>query len=132
MRSKHWWMANVQRIIKEYPELRQRKDEAQKQSTTAAYSADPRGGGTGRTTEMAALRSLAPEEERCLTAVDLALADADIRGPEIRRYVQLHYWRGIKTGDVADIMHVAPCTCVRWNQWLVRKVAQILGLYAKH
>ena len=64
VRTHHWWMANIQRTIRAYPDLRARKDAMQAQSVTASYSADPRGGGTGRTTELAALRGLAPGEEQ--------------------------------------------------------------------
>lgn len=122
-------MVNVQRIIRAYPELRKRKDAAQIQSTTASYSAQPRGGGAGRSTEMAALRGLEPEEERYLDAINLALDDADLRGPEIRKLVQLHYWRGYTMQATATVLHVTRITASRYNGWICRKVASNLGLY---
>lgn len=131
MHSKYWWMANVQRIIRAYPELRERKDATQQQSTTASYSAQPRGSGAGRTTEMAALRGLEPEEERYMDAILMALDYADLRGPEIRRLVQLHYWRGYSMQATANTLHVTMVTASRWNGWICRKVAALLGLYVE-
>ena len=122
-------MVNVQRIIRAYPELRRRKDAAQLQSTTASYSAQPRGGGAGRSTEMAALRGLEPEEERYLDAVLLALDEADLKGTEIRKLVQLHYWKGYTMQATATVLHVTRITASRYNGWICRKVASILGLY---
>lgn len=124
-------MANVQRTIRAYPELRERKDAIQAQSVTAAYSSEPRGGSAGRSTEQAALRGLAPAEEAALNAVDLALAEADLKGPEIRKFVQMHYWQGATMEHTAYWLNVSRQTVIYWNRMLTRRVASLLGLYRK-
>ena len=129
MRTHHWWMANIQRTIRAYPDLRARKDAAQAQSVTASYSADPRGGGAGRTTEQAALRGLAPGEEQAIDAIERALADADLKEQEIRKFVQLHYWQGHTMLMISRRMNVSVRTLSRWNGWICRRIAANLGLY---
>ena len=129
MRTHHWWMANIQRTIRAYPDLRARKDAMQPQSVTASYSADPRGGGAGRSTEQAALRWLAPGEEQALDAVEKALDDADTRTREIREFIKMHYWRGYTMTAVSVRMCVSVGTLTNWNGWVCRRVAANLGLY---
>ena len=132
MNSKYWWMINVHRTIRAYPELRMRKDDTQRQSIIASYSSDPHGGsGAKRNTEMAALRGLAPAEEAALDAIEQSLAEADLRSPEIRRMVKLHYWDGWTMEQIARSMHVSRETVIRWNGWIVRKIAARMGLYVK-
>lgn len=80
---------------------------------------------------MAALRGLEPEEERYLDAINLALDDADLRGPEIRKFVQLHYWKGYTVPQSAIWINVSDRTAARMNGWICRKVASLIGLYTE-
>lgn len=72
---RHWWRPNVERALRVYPYLKAAKQAAQAQSVTPSYSGMPRGGGTSRSTENAALRHFSPQEEKLLDAVDRAIAE---------------------------------------------------------
>ena len=67
-----WWRRVAVDMIRQYPELRKRKDEMQKVRITASFKPARRGSGAGRATEAAALRQLEPAEERIIDAVELA------------------------------------------------------------
>ena len=70
-----WWRPNVGRALRIYPYLKAAKQAAQAQSVTPSYSGMPRGGGSSRSTENAALRHFSAQEEKLLSAVDRAIEE---------------------------------------------------------
>ena len=70
---KYWWRPNVERAIREYPDLRRRLNALQSSSVTPSYNQSPGRSGINRKTENCALRMLSPQEQRWVDAVEKAL-----------------------------------------------------------
>ncbi len=88
---RHWWYRVVVNAIRQYPELKQKKNDLQKINVTPAYAPTIRGSETGRTTETAALKQLPPAEEMWVDAVELAMEEV-LRhrdGKEVMAVVEL-------------------------------------------
>lgn len=131
MKYKNWWRFNVIRIVREYPNLRDKKDALQSQSITASYSAEPRGGNTtSRRTENAALRELPPAEETAIRAVEKALEKVALWRDGDRAIALIHAYyfkRDGRLGDVAPRFYISEEQARRKNGVFLRYVAQGLG-----
>lgn len=81
----------MERALRVYPYLKAAKQAAQAQSVTPSYSGMPRGGGTSRSTENAALRHFSPQEEKLLNAVDRAITEISRHrdGAEVLQIVKM-------------------------------------------
>ena len=131
MKYKNWWHANVIRIIKAYPELRERKDAIQSQSVTANYTPSPRAGGAARAAENVALRQLAPAEEEALEAVEMALERIRLSesGERIELLIRRYYWqRSGRFLDIAENIGFSERSARRANARFLRAVAVNLRL----
>ena len=128
-RPRYWWRPNVEKVIRNYPLLRERKADRQRKSVTASYSGMPRGGGTSRTTENVAFRQLSRREDEDFYAVETAIEDVGRSefGGEILRVVEYKYWRGYNFAYVADVVHISENTAKRRADKFVYAVARNLG-----
>lgn len=132
VKYKYWWQPNVVRVIRAYPSLKERKAEIQSQSVTANYTPSPRAGGTSRSAENTALRSLAPAEEEALEAVETALEQASLLkdGEKVQRLIRRYYWgRGEGFLFIADAVGLSERTARRRNAQFIRNVAKNLKLF---
>lgn len=128
-RPKYWWRPNVERVIRNYPLLREKKNARQVQNMIASYSGMPRGGGAGRNTESAALRCLSPREEDDLRAVEKAIEEVGCQelGSEVLRVVELYHWRGVRNFEtIGDMAHMSERTARRRNERFISAVARNL------
>lgn len=128
-RPRYWWRAVVEKVIRNYPDLRARKNAKQGQAVTPSYSGMPRGGGAGRNTESAALRGLSPREEADLRAVEKAIEEVGRQelGGEVLRVVELYHWRGVRNFEtIGDMAHMSERTARRRNERFINAVARNL------
>lgn len=73
---RHWWRPSVERDVRAYPALKQKKNELQKISITPAYGGQTaRGPDVSRTTEAAAMRQLPEREGAVVDAVERAMQE---------------------------------------------------------
>ncbi len=91
---RNWWRPNVERAIREYPALRRRLNDLQSPSATQGYSLTPGRRVARRKTENNALRTLSPQEQRWIDAVEKALNAIKNRkhGDETLALVQMVYF----------------------------------------
>lgn len=134
MKYSHWYHANVIRVVRAYPFLREQKDALQSQSVTANYSGEPRAPGPSRSAENAALRSLAPAEEEAIEAVEAALERVRLMrdGERLKDLLEAYYFR--REGrflDCAERRFVPEWTARRRNADFLRFVAEGLRLTVK-
>lgn len=133
-RPRYWWRAVVEKVIRNYPDLRARKNAKQGQSVTASYSGMPRGGGAGRNTESAALRCLSPREEADLRAVEKAIEEVGRQelGGEVLRVVELYQWKGVRNFEtIGEMLHMGRNTAKRRNERFLYAVAKNMGYHGK-
>lgn len=115
---KHWWRPNVERAIKQYPMLCEKKKDLQAASMTANYNAMPSGNEPSRTTENLGTRFLSEQEEKILFSVGRAI-DEIMRqrdGEDVMRIVTLVDFKQTHTVDGAAIalyMHRNTAACRR-------------------
>lgn len=131
MKYRNWYHANVVRVIRVYPFLRTQKLALQRQSLTANYSGEPRGSGTARSAENAAIKTLAPAEEEALEAVERAM-EAVRLWPDGELYADLfeaYYWRGEgRFLDCADRRYISERQARARNAQFQQMVAKGLRL----
>lgn len=126
------WRPYVINVLRDYYSFRRAKAEAHGQRITAQFKKGRGGGGTGRSTEEAALRcGLTRQQERELDAVERAVR-ATSREPDGRarlRVVELVYFRGTHTIEgAAKLAHVSYITAWRWCDRFIRRTGENLGL----
>lgn len=122
---KHSWRPNVERIVRYYPELRDRKAELRKVS----HSEDGVHTAATRTTENIALRLLSPREEEELYAVETAIEDIGRQrdGREILRIIELVDWsRRCNIAQAAFRLHMDRSTAARRRGRFLYAVARNL------
>ena len=130
-KNKHWWRANVERALREYPALAERKRALQASSITPNYSPMPGSSDPSRTTETLALRQLSDEEERWIAAIEKAREDMKLRsdGNEILRLVSMVFFKQTHTMTGAAIeTHVSLSTAQRRVGQFIARVAEHKGL----
>ncbi len=126
------WRPYVINVLRDYYPFRRIAQEAHSQRITAQFNKGRGGGGVGRNTEIAALRTgLTRQQERELDAVERAVKSTR-RGPDgkIRmRVVELVYFRGTHTIEgAAQQVYVSYMTAWRWCDGFIRLVGKNLGL----
>ena len=126
-----WWV-NAIRMIRNYPARKQEHDDITAQAVTADLSGMPHGGGgAGRTTEMAALREMAPakqaEYDAVRKAIDITrlLPNGEIRLQLIRKV----YW-GEKHQSIDSVvydLYISQQTARNWHRGFVYLVGECFG-----
>lgn len=127
---KNWWYFVVIKVIRNYPLLREIKNNRQAQSTTVSYQGMPGAHSeTNRKTEASALRQLSPREESDLHAVELAIEQIlqMTDGQEVMAVVRLHHWQRLDFDTVGYMLHMSSHTARRRNGRFVKEVAKNLG-----
>lgn len=129
---KRWW-GFVRRMIRDYPGLKNALTDLRQQTVTASLSGMPGGGGSGRSTETAALRRLPdPDDQAAYDAVAKAVELTELKpgGQEKIELIRLMYWaRCPKTlTAAADELYISSRTARRWHAQFVRTVAMCHGL----
>ena len=112
------WRDQARRAVMAYPRLHEELADLQRMSVTPRLSGMPGGGGTGRSTEDAALRQLPPEEQTAHDAVEHALRMMSLfrTAAKRRQLVELVYWRRTHTVYGAGVeIGVSEETAKRWN-----------------
>lgn len=127
-----WW-GFVRRMIRDYPGLKNALTDLRQQTVTASLSGMPGGGGSGRSTETAALRRLPdPDDQAAYEAVAKAVELTALKpgGQEKIELIRLMYWaRCPKTlAAAADELYISSRTAKRWHAQFVRTVAMCHGL----
>ena len=125
------WFYTVVGIVRNYPERKREYTELHEQSMSAEITGMPRGSGTTRTTEMFAIREMAPMKQKEFEAVRAAvevtkrLPNGEIRIELIRRV----YWQNGKSTlkAVYPQLHIAQATAERWHGAFIRLVGEFLG-----
>lgn len=133
-KNKHWWRSNVERALREYPALKERKRALQSSALTPNYNAMPGGSEPSRTTESLAMRQLSEEEEKWISAIDKAREDMRNRcdGEEIMRLVTMVFFDQTHTMTGAALKtHVSLSTAQRRVGQFIAKVAEHKGLLPK-
>ncbi len=113
---RYWWRPNVDRALREYPEMRRRKDELQASAMTANYNPMPKGSDPSRTTENLATATLPEQEEKWLDAIDRAISTAAFwrDGTLTIRLIQMVFFaRSHTVIGAADVLHVSESTAKR-------------------
>ena len=126
---RHWWRPNVERALRVYPYLKAAKQAAQAQSVTPSYSGMPRGGGTSRSTENAALRHFSPQEEKLLNAVDRAITEISRHrdGAEVLQIVKMvDFDRRYTITGAALVLHMSEHTARRRRSRFVDLVGKYM------
>ena len=92
---RHWWRPNVERELKAYPELKRKKNELQKVTTTPVYGPTTHGPGVSDPTASAALRQLPDIEERVVSSIDAAIEETlkCSDGQEVMRLINMVYFK---------------------------------------
>lgn len=127
-----WW-GFVRRMIRDYPGLKNALTDLRQQTVTASLSGMPGGGGPGRSTETAALRSLPdPDDQAAYEAVAKAVELTALKpgGQDKLELIRLMYWaRCPKTlTAAAGELYISFRTAKRWHAQFVRTVAMCHGL----
>lgn len=127
---RHWWRPTVERAIRQYPELKELKQELMKQSVTASYSGMPRGGKAGRSTENAALRDLTTQENAIIEAVEAAFVviSGCRDGDTVLRIVELvDFKKQYTVAGAAVSLNVSLRTATDKRTRFVDAVGKIMG-----
>lgn len=126
-RPRHNWYSIVVKVLRNYPDLYRRHEEAQQQRTTATYTGMPGGGGVGRKTEAAAIRGLTPREEDDLNAVLSTIRTVSRwrEGKTALRVVELVDWQKTHTIEAAArSMFLSKKTAERLRSRVVYELAK--------
>ena len=125
------WRPWVLNVMRDYYYFKRIEKEAHSQKVTAQFNKGRGGGGVGRNTEAAALRTgLTRQQEKELEAVEKAVR-VTRRGPDGKlrvKVVEMVYFRGTHTIDgAAQNVHVSYQTAWRWTDNFIRMVGKNLG-----
>ena len=131
-KSRYRWWGYVKRVVRDYPEMKERHDEARRPSIASRISAAPSGGGMSNPTYIVATGGMEPQDEREYEAVRRALDTTERYSNGCHR-VQLisdTYWNK-ECGELRYAALRVPCaeiTAKRWHGDFIRLVASYLGL----
>lgn len=129
-KNKHWWRPNVERALKAYPSLKDRKLAMQSPALTPNYNPMPGGSEPSRTTENLGIRQLSEQEESWLQAIDRAKDDMKqvSDGAEILALVKMVFFNQTHTVTGAAMeRHVSLSTAQRRIGRFIDKVAEHKG-----
>ena len=119
-------------MARNYPILCRELEEKQSISTTANYSAGPRGSGEARGTESAAIRQLSPVKMREYEAVRKAVEDSSSvpgNGHLRVNLVEMVYFKRTHTLEgVCQVLHISYGTAKNYNHDFLCCVAKNFGL----
>lgn len=127
-KNKHWWRSNVERALREYPALKERKKAIQSAALTPNYNPMPGRSEPSRLTENLAMRQLSEEEEKWISAIDKAREDMrqTSDGEEIMMLVTMVFFKQTHTMTGAALeRHVSLSTAQR-------RVGRFISAVAKH
>ena len=127
---KYWWRPNVDRALREYPEMRRRKDELQAAALTPNYNPMPSGNSPSRTTENLATAQLPEQEEKWLDAIERAIETVSTwrDGSTIIRLVATVYFdRSHTVIGAARLVHVSERTAQRCIGQFTTLVGRYMG-----
>lgn len=113
---KYWWRPNVDRALREYPLMRERKDALQAAKLTPNYNPMPSGNSTSRTTENLGTAELPDQEEKWLTAIERAMTTVSSwrDGAMTLKLIRMVYFaRSHTVIGAADAVHVSESTAKR-------------------
>ena len=119
------WRADTRTIIKAYPDLKRRVAQLHTVSITPNYNGMPGSGEPSRTTEVVALRSLPPDEQRWYDAVSNAISTTmRYRNGDLRlAVINLVYWKATHTLEGAAMaIHVGNKTAQGWHSDFIELV----------
>ena len=128
-----WW-GYVRACIRAYPDLKAQTMELHQTQTTPRYGGSGGSGGPSDPVAAAALRTLHPQEQRELEAVEAAIQEtARLPDGETRlAIVDLVFWRQSHTlQGAADQVHLSYRSARRRQENFIRAVAKNMGLTEK-
>lgn len=114
-------------MIRQYPELKERRAALKETSMIADYSGRPHGTSPGDPTAVAAARELPGEKEREYQAVRKAVDETKnkVDGTDRLHLIDMVFWRRTHTlRGVADALHISYRTARRWHSDFVRETWQ--------
>lgn len=131
-KPRYGWWSYAKYMARNYTNLFRELEEKQSISTTANYSAGPRGSGEARGTEAAAIRQLSPVKMREYEAVRKAVeASSSVPGNGHLRVklVEMVYFKRTHTLEGAcQALHISYITGKRYNQDFLCGIAKNFGL----
>lgn len=130
-KPRYGWWSYVKDMICRYPALCESHSLLLAQKVTPTYSAQPGGGGSGRTTEQTTVRAMTRNAAREYEAVHLAIQETRQLpgGAERLQLIRLVYWKRSHTLTGAALaVHVSFPTAKRWHGEFIRRVARNYGL----
>lgn len=128
------WRDEAKAAIRRYPQHVSDDKELKAISITAAYTGSRGSHEASRTTELAALKQLPPDEQRELDAVDLAIRVTEARyynAPARMRLIRLMYW-GPRPRQMIFACRDVPChyqTAAIWHTDFIGLVDAYLRPY---
>lgn len=134
-RPRNRWWGFARRMTADYPGLKRAHDALCSQSVTPRLTPMPSGGGTSRPAEVAALRTLPPDDQDAYDAVSRAIAMTSCMetGPERLNLIRLMYWSrsNVSMRQAADIIGISEPTAKRWHAAFIRTVGISYGFSPK-
>lgn len=130
-KPRYGWWSYVKDMIFRYPALCESHSLSLAQKVTPTYSAQPGGGGSGRTTEQTTVRAMTRNAAREYEAVHLAIQQTRQldSGAERLQIIRATYWKRTHTlSGAALAANVSYRTARRWNGEFIRRVAENYGL----
>lgn len=130
-KPRYGWWSYVKDMIFRYPALCESHSLSLAQKVTPTYSAQPGGGGSGRTTEQTTVRAMTRNAAREYEAVHLAIQQTQQldSGAERLQIIRAAYWKRTHTlSGAALAANVSYRTARRWNGEFIRRVAKNYGL----
>lgn len=127
-RYKYWWRPNLERALREYPDMKARKADLQAATLTPNYSPMPSGNAPSRQTETLAMRQLPPEEEKWISAIDKAIDEIQRQhdGEAVIALVTAIYFKKTYTlNGAAYLYHMSESTAKR-------RLGRFIAIVAKH
>lgn len=120
------WRSETRDIIRRYPQHLRDETVLRTVSVTASVNGGRGSHNVSRTTELAAIRELPPDEQRELDAVRQAIATTMRyrNGDDRIRLIDLMYWRayGRSMWVAADEVHVSYGTAKNWHNGFIELV----------
>lgn len=130
---KRWW-GYVRSVIYYYPKHQAMLQDLRQSSVVAGYTGMPHTGGVGNPTAQAALRRLAPDDQREYEAVQLAIQKTRCmpNGHLRLKLIRLVYWDRSHTVDGAGLaVGYQSAQARRINGQFIRLVAKNLGFHSE-
>ena len=127
---KYWWRPNIDRALKQYPELIKHKRELQEARIISSYTPTTSTGSVARGTEMLALRTLPAQEQRWIDAIEKAISETKgiPNGEVILSLIRMIYFTGrYSFSGAAMELFISESTAKRYVQKFVICVAKYAG-----